>query len=239
MSNRVLMVRHNEVTAEDRVVTYCRKHGLEPVSVFPFMGDRLETPDKAYRAVVIYGGPFTVTDTTANPFLVDEHRFIEKCLAAGMPLFGICQGAQSIAHVLGAYTGPRPGTPHEFGYYAIMPTAAGRDVFPRSLHVVQSHYHEFATPDGAELLASSELFPQQAFRYGDTTYAFQFHAEVTKDGFRQWQQSHKDDYGNPGVQTRDEQNRLMALHDDAQNQWFNGFLAGFLGRADDAAEAAE
>ncbi len=239
MSNRVILVRHNEVTIEDRVVTYCHQHGLEPVSVFPFRGDRLGTPDETVRATVVYGGPFAVVETGKHPFLLDEHRWIEQCMARGTPLLGMCQGAQSIAHVLGAYTGPRPGQPHEFGYYPIHPTDAGKSVFPDTLHVAQTHYHEFATPDGAELLASSDLFPQQAFRYGAATYAFQFHAEVTPEGFRHWQEDFKDDYGNPGVQTKDEQNRLMVQHDAAQNDWFMGFLGQFLGRAGTDAVAAE
>lgn len=239
MSNRVILVRHNEVTTVDRVVTHCRAHGFEPVSVFPFKGDRLDAPDETVRAVVVYGGPFTVIETDAHPFLLDEHRHIEQCMAGNVPLLGICQGAQSIAHVLGAKTGPRPGNPHEFGYYPITPTEAGKALFPETLHVAQSHYHEFATPAGAELLASSELFPQQAFRYGAATYAFQFHPEVTKEGFRHWQESHKDNYGNPGVQTRQEQNRLMALHDAAQDEWFRGFLKRLLGSAGSGAEAAE
>ncbi len=239
MSNRVLLVRHNEVTTEDRVVTRCREHGLEPVSVFPFKGDRLDDPDDTVRAAVVYGGPFAVVETGAHPFLLDEHRFIEGCIASSVPLLGICQGAQSIAHVLGAYTGPRPGHPHEFGYYPITPTEVGKAVFPDTLHVAQAHYHEFATPAGAELLASSELFPHQAFRYGDCTYAFQFHPEVTKDGFRGWQERFKDDYGNPGVQAKEEQNRLMALHDAGQHVWFCGFLDQFLGGAGTGAKAAE
>ena len=47
-------------------------------------------------------------------------------MARGIPLLGICQGAQSIAHVLGAAVGPRPGEPHEFGYDSIHATDAGK-----------------------------------------------------------------------------------------------------------------
>jgi len=31
-------------------------------------------------------------------------------------------------------------------------------------------------------------------------------------------------YDKPGAQTREEQDRLMVLHDAAQAAWFNGFL---------------
>lgn len=239
MTNRVILVRHNELSAEDRVVTWCRANGLDPVSVFPFKGDRLDAPDETVCASVIYGGPFNVFETDRHPFLIDEHRWIEQCMNRDVPLLGICQGAQSIAHVLGAYAGPRPGEPHEFGYYPIYPTDAGRDLFPDPLHVAQAHFHEFETPTGAENLASSDLFPQQAFRYGDTTFGFQFHAEVTKTGFREWQNRDWASYGKPGAQTREQQDRLMELHDDTQHEWFMGFLDGFIGRQGADIAAAE
>ena len=56
---------------------------------------------------------------------------------------------------------------------------------------VPSHAH---VPDGAELLASSGLFGQQAMKYGNSTFAFQFHAEVTPTGFRRWQARHTENF---------------------------------------------
>ena len=42
------------------------------------------------------------------------------------------------------------------------------------------------------LLASSQLYKNQAFRYGDKVYGFQFHLEVTKDMIREWFQDMPD-----------------------------------------------
>jgi GMP synthase (glutamine-hydrolysing) len=98
--------------------------GFEPTTHgpeirYPFKGDALGAVDGSVAASVIYGGPFNVFETDRHPFLNDEHRWIEQCMARGMPLLGICQGAQSTAHVLGARCGPIAGEPHEFGYYQI------------------------------------------------------------------------------------------------------------------------
>jgi GMP synthase (glutamine-hydrolysing) len=229
MAGRVVLIRHNDDPVDDRVVTYFRSRNVEPEIRRPFRGEALGDVNGAVAASVVYGGPFSVFEAAKHPFLNDEHRWIEACLARGVPLLGICQGAQSIAHVLGAAVGPKPGEPHEFGYYPLRPTEAGRGLIPAGLHVCQSHWHEFALPAGAELLASAEGWPNQAMRIGGRTYAFQFHAEVTRTGFRRWQDRAWAPWGRPGVQGRDEQDRLGEAHDAAQHVWFMGFLDRLFG----------
>ena len=88
----------------------------------------------------------------------------------------------------------------------------------------------FGIPEGAQRLASSDLFANQAFRYGDKIYGLQFHAEVTIEGFRRWQDS-STYYGRQGAQTRREQERLMYAHDAAQADWFYALLAKLFGKA--------
>jgi GMP synthase (glutamine-hydrolysing) len=152
-------------------------------------------------------------------------------MAAGIPLLGLCQGAQQIARVLGAEVGPYDQPVHEFGYYPISPTPEGRDFLPETLKMTQAHFHTFAIPEGAVHLASSPMYPNQAFRYGDSTYGFQFHPECTIEGFRRWQANAWAPYGKPGVQTRAEQDALMLEADARQADWFYGFLRKLFGTA--------
>ena len=167
-------------------------------------------------------GRFNVFEEDRHPFLHEEARWISQCMARSIPLLGICQGAQQIARVLGAAVGPKPGEPTEFGYYEITPSAEGREIFPEQLVVSQSHFHTFDIPAGATQLAGSALFPNQAFRHGETSYALQFHAEVTPEGFRRWQNAPWARYGKPGAQSREEQDRLMAAHDDGTASLVHG-----------------
>ena len=235
---KIVLIRHDDGPDDDRVVNYLRQRGIEPDILRPFLGESLPRFDDGIAASVIYGGPFNVFEEEQHPFLYDENRWIEACLEHDRPLLGICQGAQSIAHVLGAYAGPLPGNEHEFGYYEITPREAGRDWFPPSLHVAQAHFHEFRLPAGAELLASSQMFGQQAMRVGNNVFGFQFHAEATPDVFRRWQISDWAHYGKPGAQTRAEQDALMRLHDQAQHDWFVGFLDRFFADSLNQTEAA-
>ena len=152
-------------------------------------------------------------------------------MAGKVPLLGICQGAQQIARVMGAEVGPPASGLHEFGYYPVSPTPEGQDLLPDTLYMTQAHFHTFAIPEGAVHLATSPLYPNQAFRIGDRTYGFQFHPECTIEGFRRWQSTPWAAYGKPGAQTKAEQDRLMAEHDAAQAEWFYGFLARLFGRA--------
>lgn len=231
MAPRIVLVRHNDDSEDDRVVTFLRDAGVHLETRRPFKGEALGDVDEGVLGTVVFGGPFVVTETGKHPFLRDESRWIEDCMRRERPVLGICQGAQSIAHLLGAHVGPLPGEPHEFGYYPVYPAPDAGGLIPDSLHVVQSHYHGFDLPSGAQLLATSDWFPQQAFRYGERTFAFQFHAEVTIAGFQRWQGTDSAHYGKPGAQTKAEQDSLAAEHDGGQHRWFMGFLESFFGEA--------
>ena len=231
MSNRVLIIRHGDDPPDDRVNTYLHLRGFDPVTIRPCNGDPVPQLDPTWAGSVVHGGPFSVYEEQQHPFLREEHRWISQCIEHELPLLGICQGAQSIAYVLGAEVGPPASGLHEFGYYELTPTAAGiaEGFLTAPLPATQAHFHTFALPAGATLLASSELYPNQAFRHGARTYGVQFHPEVTIEGFRRWQAASWAAYGQPGAQTRAEQDALMLTHDAAQGAWFYGFLESLFG----------
>lgn len=103
-----------------------------------------------------------------------------------------------MARALGAsvYAGPEP----EIGWYDIelleaalkdpVMTEVARhplagDVWQR-FRVFHWHGETFDIPEGAERLAQSARYPNQAFKYGRNSYAFQFHLEVTQDMIYNW-----------------------------------------------------
>lgn len=218
---RLLLVRHSASPADDRVSTWCTMNGVVPDYRYPFQGDLLGDITEDLGGVVFFGGMFNAYDTEVHPFLNEEYRMMGAAIEAGVPILGICQGAQMIAYHSGAWAGAPAHSNTEFGYYEVTPTEAGKDWLPAPVHFTQWHFHTFDLPEGAELLASSALFPNQAFAIGSKILGLQFHAEVTIEGFRRWQRkAPPEEWSKAGVQPEVEQTSAMYQHDAAQADWF-------------------
>ncbi len=146
-----------------------------------------EVPDAAaYDGLIFLGGPMSVNDDL--PYLAREMEWIRQAVAQGRPVLGICLGAQLIARAMGANV--RSNAAKEIGWYDLRFTdAAARDPLFDGLSletVFHWHGETFDLPRGGELLASSDLCCNQAFRLGDRVYALQFHLEVTPDMIADW-----------------------------------------------------
>jgi len=139
--------------------------------------------------LVILGGPISVNDGDMFPFIETELALLRQRIAADKPTLGICLGAQLIATALGAavYSGPVK----EIGWYPLNLSEAGKDSALRYLgseHCSMLHWHgeTFDLPEGAQLLAFSEQYENQAFSYGRNILALQFHPEITQRGMEKW-----------------------------------------------------
>ncbi len=165
-----------------------RRHGIVVGTVELDEGGEL--PDwHEVDLVLAMGGPMSVHDEAEHPWLAEEKRWIAAAVQVGVPYFGVCLGAQLLAASLGApvHAGETP----EVGVLPVAVTAAGRsdpvfgalaDEFP----ALQWHSDTFGIPAGAVHLARSAAYPNQAFRFGETAYAVQFHVEVTSRMLAEW-----------------------------------------------------
>jgi GMP synthase (glutamine-hydrolysing) len=147
-------------------------------------------PDwRDFNAIVAMGGPMSVNDEAEHPWLVEEKHLIAEAIQAGVPFFGACLGVQLLAASLGApvYPGPKA----EVGLLPVFLTDAanGDPLFaglPRELLTFQWHGDTFDLPKGAELLATTPVYPHQAFRWGRSAYGVQFHLEVSTEMAKEW-----------------------------------------------------
>jgi GMP synthase (glutamine-hydrolysing) len=137
--------------------------------------------------LILMGGPMSANDDL--PWIPHEIAAIRKAVQLGVPVLGICLGAQLIARALGArvYASPEK----EIGWSPIhwTPAAATDRLFhglsdPET--VFQWHGETFDLPPGAEHLAYSAGCRHQAFRVGRHVYGIQFHLEVTPTIIEDW-----------------------------------------------------
>ena len=126
---------------------------------------------------------------TNTHFYAKNADVLRAVTRRGLPVLGVCLGAQLLARALGAKAFPGHGA--EIGFGAIELTEAGRkDALLTGLggHLPAFHWHTdtFTLPQGAVLLASSPMYPHQAFRLGSRAYGFQFHIEPDTDTWTAW-----------------------------------------------------
>jgi GMP synthase (glutamine-hydrolysing) len=77
-------------------------------------------PAGSYDAVMVFGGSQHPDEDARFAWLGQEEAFLQDVLAAGVPVFGVCLGAQMLARAADAAIGPasRP----EIGWHEIVLT---------------------------------------------------------------------------------------------------------------------
>lgn len=108
-----------------------------------------------------------------------EADLVTTAMQRGVPIFGICYGAQLIAHALGG-TVTRSHTP-EVGWHVVSSTA-----YPDLLAGtwLQWHYDVFTLPSSLQSVAANDVGPQAML--GRRVFATQFHPEATLDIITRW-----------------------------------------------------
>jgi GMP synthase-like glutamine amidotransferase len=132
--------------------------------------------------LVILGGPMGVYEESRHPALPKQRRLAAAAMETGLPVLGICLGAQLMASALGSRVFPGPRK--EIGWAPLELTAEGAAdpvLAPLATAPAVFHLHgdTFDRPEPAIHLARTNLYEMQALRMGRRAYALQFHLEFT------------------------------------------------------------
>jgi GMP synthase (glutamine-hydrolysing) len=135
---------------------------------------------------VVMGGPMSANDTDAYPRLAEEIAWLRECAARGVPVLGVCLGAQLLARALGSTVAPAAAGEIGFAPVEIM-ARADPVVGPLAPAAVVLHWHGevFDLPPNARRLGRSAATEVQAFRAA-SAWGLLFHAEADTALVERW-----------------------------------------------------
>ena len=177
MRERLLVIEHGGYAPAGLLGDWAADRALAVHTVALHAGEPLPADISGYTAAVSLGSGHAAYDDTV-PWLAAELSFLDRLLAAAVPLLGICFGAQALARVLGARV-YRLSAP-EIGWAQVTARCPALPEGPW----LSWHYDGFDLPAGAAELGANEV-SLQAFSLGPHT-GVQFHPEATRPIARSW-----------------------------------------------------
>jgi GMP synthase-like glutamine amidotransferase len=175
---RVVVIRHHEEDSAGFISSAFEQRGAEVSShLFPAEGP---LPDPAGLAhVIVLGSTSSVyEDGPARAWIDEDLAWLRRADAAGVPVLGICFGAQLLSAVFGGAVEPADW---EIGWTMI--DSADPALIPPGPWL-EFHHDRSLPPPQATVLARNAL-GVQAFSVG-RHLAVQFHPEVDGEQFRLW-----------------------------------------------------
>lgn len=184
---KILALRHMYSGCMFNVETILTQKGFSPCHIEGFSTDLSKIDALEPDLLIVMGGAMGVYEADLYPYLHHEIRILKERVAADRPTLGICLGSQLMAASQGCRVYKGANGP-EKGFLPIQLTPEGaasplRHFSADKTPVLHLHGDTFDLPENATLLASTDLYANQAYRIGKNCFATQFHPEFNPTGF--------------------------------------------------------
>jgi GMP synthase-like glutamine amidotransferase len=187
---RALILQHEDPTPPGHVADWLSARGGAG-DIYRIDLEERDVDLETYDMIASLGSEFAAFDDS-HEFVPRETRLLERAVEAGVAVLGLCFGGQLLARVLGGH-GFRADE-SEIGWLPVR--SRDPDTVPEGPWF-QWHFDSFTVPDGAELLAESDVGPQ-AFTAGPHL-GLQFHPEVNVDIMDEWVRVYRHELDADGV----------------------------------------
>jgi GMP synthase-like glutamine amidotransferase len=185
-----LIVEHERATPGGLVYDWLDDYDAEVEELRIDVEER-EVDPAGYDLIVPLGSEFAAYDDTV-PWIEREKRLLERAGAADVPVLGICFGGQLLARVLGGRCYRADAS--EIGWLPVR--TRDPELVPEGPWF-QWHFDTFTAPEGATVLAETDLGPQ-AYVIG-RSLGVQFHPEVTPAIMEDWVRVYRHELDGDGV----------------------------------------
>ena len=229
-SKRALLIVHQKRSDPGEIGKKLIERGYTLDIKRPSLGEKLPENMDEHDLAVIFGGPMSINDSNYE-FVKYEIDWINLVLKSEKPFLGICLGAQMLAKNLGGAVKNCMDNSYEIGFFDLIPTSEGLEMFKKQKTFFQWHNEGFTVPNECTILAEGKKFHQQAFKY-QNSYGFQFHPEVNLNLHLRWlyyvSLSSPYKLKDKGTQNIVKQLILRIIHNHKINNWLDSFLDNYL-----------
>jgi GMP synthase-like glutamine amidotransferase len=183
---RIHSILHVEFEGLGDILDWAEEQNLKITYTRQYLDEPLPDLD-AFDALIVMGGPMNIYEDDKFKWLEREKEFIASAIKNNKKIFGICLGAQLIAHCLGSKI--YKNNWKEIGWFKINKKFTIHPFCPElnsidEFTVFHWHGETFDLPQGTVRLFESPGCKNQGFELGNRIIGLQFHLEMNEQSLK-------------------------------------------------------